>query len=450
MLRAGLNLTPLTPIDANFNPADTRIDEDRYHVSIGYAQPTAWGEWTSLASYAYSGITDVRAFLHPDLSGTADTQSQRRHIDDAYLDTHLVRSWSNDASLIAGIDVLYGRGRQTTQNGNDAYTVPLDGSVLPPAAASVMPNETGTLDDRRLFAGQYAQLTWKLDRRWEFVAGLRLNEIVEHKDSSDATTSPQAFDSASVRSRIVRPSETLAASYRAWQAGVDEGILFASFRNTFKPAAVDFGPDYTPDLLSPETARSYELGLKGAAAGRRLSYQAELFLMDFSNLVVATSSGALANAAAERLKGVEGEARFEVAPQLTLAASAAYHEATYTRYLYFDGVSNVDVAGRSLPLSPQIIIAGGILYTPPRGASATAIARYVGRRYLDEGNTAPVGGYTTLDSSLGYAWGRLRLTLEGTNLTDRRPPVTSSEFGSQSFYVLPARMAWVRAAYRLR
>ena len=42
------------------------------------------------------------------------------------------------------------------------------------------------------------------------------------------------------------------------------------------------------------------------------------------------------------------------------------------------------------------------------------------------------------------AFERWRLTLEGTNLTDQRPPVSASEFGSESFYLLPARALWLR------
>jgi outer membrane receptor protein involved in Fe transport len=74
----------------------------------------------------------------------------------------------------------------------------------------------------------------------------------------------------------------------------------------------------------------------------------------------------------------------------------------------------------------------------------------VGRRFLDEENTAPVGGYMNLDANVGYRFGRYELTLEGTNLSNQRPPVTSSEFGSQSFYLLPARMVWIRATYGWR
>src|SRR6202035_5390630 len=126
-----------------------------------------------------------------------------------------------------------------------------------------------------------------------------------------------------------------------WSRGKNELVAYADFRNAFKPSAIDFGPDYTPDLLSPETAQSYEAGLKGAAADGQVTYQAELFLMNFNNLVVATSTGGLANAAGEKLKGVEVETRYQIAPDLALAANASYHEARFTRYLFFDGVSSV-------------------------------------------------------------------------------------------------------------
>jgi len=450
VLRAGAGLTALTPVDANFNPADARIDENKYHVTIGYTRPIPWGTWDTLLSYAYSDITDVRAFLHPDLSGAADTQNQSRQIDDGYLDSHLTSHLGADTSLIVGADFLYGHGRQTSLNGNSGYTVPLDGSVLPPPASSVAVTEVGTVDDRRLFAGEYAQVDWKPDTRWDVVAGIRLNEAHEAKNSSDLVFPPPQLASESVSRTMVRPTETIGVSYRAWANGADEAVLYADYRNAFKPAAIDFGPDYTPDLLSPETAQSYEIGLKGAAGGGRLSYQAELFVLDFSNLVVPTPSGALANAAGERLRGVEAEARYAVTHDLALVASASYHDATYSQYSFFDGVSSVDVAGRQLPLSPHVLAAAGLLLEPAHGLGATVVARYVGRRYLDEENTAPVGGYVTIDANVGYSWERTRVTVEGTNLTNQRPPVTSSEFGSQSFYLLPARMAWLRLGYSWR
>jgi outer membrane receptor protein involved in Fe transport len=447
VLRVGTSLTPLTPIDANFNPADAAINENKYQAAVGYSLPMSWGTWDTLASFAYSDVTDRRGFLHPDLSGTADTQNQRRFIDDGYFDTHVTVPLTGETKLIAGADVLYGLGRQTTLNSNSAYTVPLDGSVLPPPTSELPVNEVGTLKDKRLFAGQYAQIDWKPDGHWDVVAGIRLNEAYEHKDSSDLDLTAPPIVTDSVSKTIIKPTETIGVSYRFWSEGKDELVAYADYRNAFKPAAVDFGPDFTPDLLSPETAKSYEAGLKGAAFNGRLTYQGELFWMDFNNLVVATSSGALANAAGERLKGIEAETRFNVTPDLAIAANASYHDARFTQYLFFDGESNVDVAGNQLTLSPHVLAALGVLYTPPQGWSATAVARYIGRRFLDEENIAPVGGYTTLDANVGYRFGRFQVILEGTNLTDQRPPVTASEFGSQSFYVLPARMTWLRVNY---
>jgi outer membrane receptor protein involved in Fe transport len=81
--------------------------------------------------------------------------------------------------------------------------------------------------------------------------------------------------------------------------------------------------------------------------------------------------------------------------------------------------------------------------------NATVVVNYVGRRFLDEENTAPVAAYTTLAATLGYRFDRYQISLEGTNLTNQRPPVSASEFGSESFYLLNARMAWLKLGYSL-
>lgn len=450
VIRSGTTLTSLTPINANFNPADAKIKENAYQLALDYTHPTPLGEWETRASYAYSKITDVRAFLHPDLSGAADTQNQSRLIEDGYLDTHLDIEDSERARVLVGADLLYGRGTQVTLNDNSAYTAPLDGSALPPPTSAVPPDEVGALDDKRVFAGQYAQIDFHPGARWDILAGVRLNEAYEHKDSSDLTLPPPVMLAQTVSKTIVKPTEAVGASYRLWRSGADELRAYADYRAAFKPAAIDFGPDYTPDLLSPETADSYEAGLKGDALAGRLYYQVEAFQLDFMNLVVSTPSGELANAGGERLRGAEVELHYRPSRVLELIATAAYHDATYTQYLFSDGVSTVNVAGRELPLSPHLLASAGLMYAPARGFTASVVTQYVGRRFLDEENTAPAGGFMTLQAQVGYAWGRYTLTLDGTNLTNRRPPVTASEFGSESFYLLPARMLWAKMGYRLR
>jgi iron complex outermembrane receptor protein len=453
VIRQGTALTTLTPLNANFNPADAAIDENKYQLAVGYSLPTGWGTWDTLASVSRSHVTDIRAFLHPELTGAADTQNQDRLILDDYFDTHL-GTHIGSATLLVGADLLYGYGQQTTANGNSAYTVPLDGSVVPPPTTQLAVNEYGYVSDKRLFAGQYLQLDWKPDARWDVTAGVRLNETNESKSTSDLTLPPftpaEEYDAQNDSRDLVRPTETIGVSYRLWAEGADQAVVYADWRNAFKPAALDFGPDYQPAVLLPETAKMYEAGIRGGAAQGRLTFQAELFRVDFSNLVVPTESGFLTNAASSQLQGGEIEARFALTDDLVLTANYAYHDAHFTEYLLFDAdtATSVDVAGKQLPLSPRHLASGGIMYTPRRGFNSTLVVTYVGRRYLDEENVAPVGGYTKLDATLGYAFGHYQVSLEGTNLTSQRPPVSASEFGAESFYLLNARSLWVRLAYR--
>ncbi len=451
VIRQGDALTSLTPVNANFNPANAGIDQNEYHVALGYERPTPLGDWSSLVSIAHSDITDIRAFLHPDLSGAADSQNQDRHIDDDYVDTHLTHHFGGDTTLIVGADLLYGLGKQTTLNGNSGYTVPLNGSVLPPPTSQIPVNEIGKVDDRRVFAGQYAQLDWKPSDRWDLVAGVRLNETYEHKVSSDYTTPPAQLLAQTASLNVVRPTETVGVSYQAWTSGADELVLYADYRYAFKPAALDFGPDYTPTVLQPEAAHSYEAGIKGALDDGRLTYQAEAFRLDFANLVVPTPSGALANAAGERLLGVDMDAQWAVTRNLSLTGNVAWHNATFTNYLFVDPGSGlgVQVAGNELPLSPHVLASMGLVYAPPQGLNGSVTVSYVGRQYLDEENTAPVQAYATLAATLGYDFGRYAIALEGDNLTNARPPVAASEFGSESFYLLNARMVWIRFSRKL-
>jgi hypothetical protein len=55
-----------------------------------------------------------------------------------------------------------------------------------------------------------------------------------------------------------------------------------------------------------------------------------------------------------------------------------------------------------------------------------------------------------VEATLGYSFGASSVSFEGTNLSNQRPPVTASEFGSQSFYLLNARMLWLRVGYSWR
>ena len=456
VIRSGLGLTTLTPLNANYNPSDARIDDNRYHGVLHYMRDVGFGTWETTASYAFDEISDVRGFLRADLNDdgeqNADSQNQRRRIGDGYFDTHVSSVLPAHVTLLYGADMLYGLGKQDSING--AYDAPLSGRGVPPATTALHVDEVNSLSDRRYFLGQYVQADWKPVPRFDLIAGLRLNETFErqiskHVDGFDATNT---VNGASDR-HVVRPSGVVGASYAVWEKGDDRVSPYLDYRDTFKPSAIDFGPDFTPDVLKPEKADDIEGGIKGDLFGTRLTFDIDAFYVNFRNLVVATTDAdgdpILQNAGGQHLRGVEGELRYGLASDLTLSLNGSYHDATFTRYVATEAGANVDAAGKQLPLAPHYLGSVGLLYAPAQGLFGSAIASYVGRRYLDLANTAPIGSYTTVAASAGYRFRRYELLVTGTNLTDQRPPVTESEFGDSSYYLLPGRSVLVTLSARL-
>ena len=442
--REGMAMTTLTPLDANYNPTDARIDETRYHGVIGYSHSTPLGVWDTAASLAYAHINDVRGFLRTDLVN-ADSQRQGRNIDDDYLDSHFTTPLGPDANVTWGADLLYGRGSQASRNGG--YFPALQGGPLP-ATTDLHVDEINAVYDRRVFVGEYAQVDWKFASRFDVNGGLRLNETREHKRSTHIDGFDPTANTFDDRARhVTRLSGAAGVSYRAWDAGPDEAVLYFDYRNTFKPAALDFGPDNTPEILEPETAQSWEAGVKGRLGGGRLDYKLGLFYLDFANLVVATTNAdgnpIHENAGGEHLGGLEAEGQWHVTPGLAIFAAGSRHDARFTHYTATEGGDQVVADGHQLTLSPHWLGSAGLIYSPPRGLFGSASVTYVGSRFLDIANAARAGAYATIDASIGYRLGRYSLAVSGANLGDQRPPVTASEFGDQSFYLLPGRKVFV-------
>jgi outer membrane receptor protein involved in Fe transport len=420
---------------------------------LGYTHNTPIGVWDSTASYAFSEITDIRGFLRPDLtndgSQNADSQNQRRRLTDSYFDSHFSADLGHGVDLLYGADLLYGLGKQTSING--AYYAPLNGRGVLPATTALHVDEINSLSDQRAFFGQYAQVDWKATRRLDVFAGIRLNETTERQLSTHIDGFDAANDLVGRSSRrVIRPSGMVGASYAVMPVAA---VVFADYRDTFKPSAIDFGPDFTPNVLAPETARQYEAGVKGKVLGGLVEYETDAFRVDFKNLVVATTDASgnpiLENAGGQTLQGFEVALGVHPLPALTLSFNGSYHDSRFTQYVATEGGSNINVAGNELPLSPRWLGSVGVLYQPESGFTGSVIGNFVGRRYLDLANSAPVGGYVTVAASAGYRFGRYEVLVDGTNLTDERPPVTESEFGDSSYYRLVGRTVLVSLEVRL-
>jgi iron complex outermembrane receptor protein len=259
--------------------------------------------------------------------------------------------------------------------------------------------------------------------------GVRLNATWERRGESGGTTH-------------VRPAGSVGAIVGIRERGADHVRLFANYRDTFKPAAFDFSLAESEGALQPETARSYEGGLKVRAADGRLDVEASGFRMDFKNLVTATVVGglpSLQNAGSTRFQGFEIAADVRAARGVTGRATYSFHDGKFVDFVQAFGGKNTQLAGRRFEMSARHLFSAGLIVAPSTGVVGDCIVKYAGDRYLNKRNTALASPFTTVDAGVGYRLDRWEMRIDGRNLGDRRDPISESELGDAQYYRLPAR-----------
>ena len=92
-----------------------------------------------------------------------------------------------------------------------------------------------------IFAGGYVSSEWSSPaRRLRIDTGIRLNVANEEREGGDVrqVTEPEGDGRTQTN---VRPSTSVGAIWTGWARDMDHLRAFANYRNTFKPAAADFG-----------------------------------------------------------------------------------------------------------------------------------------------------------------------------------------------------------------
>ena len=440
--REGRVLSARVPLDANHNPDGARLDEQRFELTFGFDKKVGSGDWSTVLSLAHSQFDILRGFLGESLTGNLNARgyTQDREVDDLYFDTHFAIAPSEKTRFVFGIDHLQGKGE--AEGVNFAYTVGLDGAGG--SGRSLL--ETIEFEDERAFSGLYAQGTFSPSTKLRFELGLRLNRTDEDRegeaDPIGEVPRPGEEEGGADSLDATRGSGFVGVSYQLLDAEPNRLWVFANYRKTFKPAAIDFGPEAEAEILEPETGESWEAGFKGELFGGRLHGQLTAFQMDLENLVVPQSVNglpALVNAGAVRLEGYELEAEVELAENLDWEIAASHHDSRFGDYLQLFGSTPTQLRGKRFEMSPQELYATALFYRPAHGLFASVLWQYVGDRYLNKRNTALAEGYDLLSASLGWRFAHYEVRLDGRNLGDERPAVAESELGDAQYYRLPAR-----------
>ena len=76
------------------------------------------------------------------------------------------------------------------------------------------------------------------------------------------------------------------------------------------------------------------------------------------------------------------------------------------------------LTGNRLPISPDLVVNGGVTFTPIPQMDVTFDVKHVGDVAMDQTNTFVIDPYTLVDAALTWRHGPLRITISGHNLFD--------------------------------
>lgn len=438
-LREGLVLSSKTPLDANYNPLDAYLDEDRLSVSAGLERESGAATWSSLLAYSHSSQRVLRGFLD-DITVVPDAAGFRQDLGltDLYLDTHVQWLPAGDWKVVGGLDHLHGKG--SGRGGAFNYFVDLAGAA-PPGGGSLASTTDATISDQRDFSGLYGFTEWEPVSRLVVEGGLRLNRIEEARRKSSRALGSGVLTSESDRTSYFHGSGAAGVTWKAWERGGHRINVFGAYSNSFKPAAPDFGLSSQPGVLAPETAESYTGGLKTRWFDR-LDVDASVFHMDFRNVLIAATVGGLPvkqNGGKTRFQGFEAELSAGVCEDLRWQGAYSYHDARFGDFVQVFGATPTQLQGKRMETSARHMASSGLTYAPAQGVLAAISGSYVGDRFLDKRNRALASPYATWSAGLGYRAKSWQVRLDGVNLNDQRPPTAESELGDAQYYLLPAR-----------
>lgn len=216
-------------------------------------------------------------------------------------------------------------------------------------------------------------------------------------------------------------------------------LLYASYNRGYRAGAVN-GGGYTSssgiNYIEPERVNAYEVGIKGRAGGRLLTYAASAFYYDYSNQQLQdTRAGPvsfLVNAPASEVYGLEVETTLRPVDGFRIDASLGWLHSKYKELT----LQGADLSGNVLPFAPKLTaqlgfewdvvdVAGGTITFAPNMA-------YSSQQYFSPFNEIDAPGTPQVNSELqqganakvnaSLSWSNDALTIRAfaNNLFDRK------------------------------
>ncbi|MFJ4375219.1 TonB-dependent siderophore receptor [Pseudomonas japonica] len=414
---------PLPAQGTVFRDPRGRLDRDTYvgdsaydhmtneKTSLGYVFERHLDEvWTLRQNLRYSDYRQSSSEIA--LFGPAGDQysrynDQRKGDGRLFtLDNQVQANFATGAvehTLLTGVDYNNGKFDQD-QSLNfilqtfDAFQ-PVYGQPL-----TLVPFSAASYEQKLAQTGLYLQDQLKIGQ-WVLLLGGRYDWASNQKD--DRAPQTQKDEKFSARAGIVYLFDNGLAPY-------------ASYSESFLPV---MGVTASNAQLDPEVGKQYEIGLKYEPPGANSLYTLALF--DLTKRNATENVGGFSRQDGEvRSRGIELEARTEIAKGLDLIGSYTWNDVEVTQSdIGNQGNTPFRVPEHMASVWAEYQVQGGAL----EGLRLGGGARYVGSTYGDSANSFKVDSYSVIDALVAYELGKLDASLDGvevslnaTNLLDEK------------------------------
>ena len=265
------------------------------------------------------------------------------------------------------------------------------------------------LDDAGL--GLYGQGTFTFRNALDVAVGARFDR--ESKDAVLETffeppiAAPFTIEADETFSNV---SPQVSVAYRVQP----DRMIYASATRGFK--AGGFNPASPPgsEAFGEELSSSFEAGVKSAWAGGRVTVNAAVFAIDWSELQLnvpnpfVPAQFYIANVGGATSRGLEFELNARPVQGLDLFGTAGFARATFDEGT---NLSGVDLSGNEIPLSPDFTLSLGAQLTRPLTSAISLYGRgevaAYGAFHYDDANSAAQEAYSLAHFRVGARGPRL-------------------------------------------
>lgn len=263
----------------------------------------------------------------------------------------------------------------------------------------------------------------QINDQFSVVAGLRADVIDFDRQDFARSNGPGHTESASKSNNDL--------SGTSWRLGA----VYQPSINTSLFAQVSRAVDSVQSILSASNqnlnlgeGQQFEIGIKQSLWNERLQYTLALFDITKKDLLSSEPGGVQLQVGQQSSRGIEFDLYAQVSDSLSVDFNLALTQAKFDKF----ASSSQDFAGNQPRNIPKRTANLWLNWQPMDAWLFSGGARYVGKRYIDNANSAKLPSYLVFDSAISWSVNRqLSLTLRGRNLTNEKDYVLSAYTNNQ-------------------